>query len=116
MMTCLSRIRVISLGEGINYIVISFDFYIVSKQSRYECKYYDCEKVFADKGSLRKHEMTHGEKQYICPYSTCGKKFLDNSKLRRHLLVHTVREVFTFRERSLLDVSYVGRGSRLILI
>lgn len=51
----------------------------------------DCGKIFGDKGSFRKHLLTHGEKQYICPYSTCAKKFLDNSKLRRHLLVHTVR-------------------------
>ena len=51
----------------------------------------DCGKIFGDKGSFRKHLLTHGEKQYICPYSSCAKKFLDNSKLRRHLLVHTVR-------------------------
>lgn len=89
MTTSWSLIPVTSPGGGINCIV-SWFIYLVSKQSRYECKYYDCEKVFGDKGSLRKHEMTHGEKQYICPYSTCGKKFLDNSKLRRHLLVHTV--------------------------
>ena len=60
------------------------------KNRKYECTTEDCGKIFGDKGSFRKHLLTHGEKQYICPYSTCMKKFLDNSKLRRHLLVHTV--------------------------
>jgi hypothetical protein len=29
----------------------------------YECIYEDCKKLFTDKGSYRKHTMTHGEKQ-----------------------------------------------------
>ena len=39
--------------------------------------------------SLRKHMMTHGERQYLCTVEGCGKRFLDNSKLKRHMLVHT---------------------------
>ena len=69
-----------------------------SRKRGYDCSYPDCGKMFTDKGSYRKHALTHGEKQvrflfkkYPCPYENCGKKFLDNSKLRRHMLVHTVR-------------------------
>lgn len=62
----------------------------IDKLRKYQCDYEECGKIFGDKGSFRKHLLTHGEKQYICPYSSCAKKFLDNSKLRRHLLVHTV--------------------------
>ncbi len=54
-----------------------------------KCK--ECGKEFNDSISLRKHIVTHGEKQFPCPYQECSKKFLDNSKLRRHILVHTVR-------------------------
>eukprot|EP00826_Nyctotherus_ovalis_P039757 TRINITY_DN3842_c0_g1_i20.p1 TRINITY_DN3842_c0_g1~~TRINITY_DN3842_c0_g1_i20.p1 ORF type:complete len:389 (+),score=121.49 TRINITY_DN3842_c0_g1_i20:155-1168(+) len=53
------------------------------------CKYPGCNKAFNDTSSLRKHMMTHGERQYLCPMEGCGKKFLDNSKLKRHMLVHT---------------------------
>ena len=53
------------------------------------CKFPGCNKAFADMSSLRKHMMTHGERQYLCPVEGCGKKFLDNSKLKRHMLVHT---------------------------
>ncbi len=53
------------------------------------CDHPDCRKRFADSSSLRKHIMTHGERQHICPMSECGKRFLDNSKLKRHMLVHT---------------------------
>ena len=56
----------------------------------YACKFPKCDKTFLDGGSLRKHMITHGERQYICPVSGCCKKFLDNSKLKRHMLVHTV--------------------------
>ena len=50
----------------------------------YTCHVLGCGKVFQDQSSLRKHAMTHGERQYICPVAGCGKKFLDNSKLKRH--------------------------------
>lgn len=53
-----------------------------------------CGKVFQDLSSLRKHAMTHGERQYICPVAGCNKKFLDNSKLKRHQLVHTGEKPF----------------------
>lgn len=56
----------------------------------YNCQIHGCEKTFTDSGSLRKHTVTHGDKQFICPVDCCQKKFLDNSKLRRHMLVHTV--------------------------
>ena len=56
----------------------------------YTCKIPGCNKVFTDPGSLRKHTMTHGERQFVCTMQGCSKKFLDNSKLRRHMLVHTV--------------------------
>jgi hypothetical protein len=56
----------------------------------YTCHIAGCEKTFADTGSLRKHTMTHGERQFTCPVQSCCKRFLDNSKLRRHMLVHTV--------------------------
>ena len=53
-----------------------------------------CGKIFQDSSSLRKHLMTHGERQYICPVDGCGKRFLDNSKLKRHQLVHTGEKPF----------------------
>jgi len=53
------------------------------------CKFPGCNKAFGDMSSLRKHMMTHGERQYLCPVEGCGKRFLDNSKLKRHMLVHT---------------------------
>jgi len=55
----------------------------------HKCKYDECGKIFYDIGSLKKHQLTHGERQFICTVEGCGKKFLDNSKLRRHQLVHT---------------------------
>jgi len=53
------------------------------------CRFPGCNKAFSDMSSLRKHMMTHGERQYLCPVEGCGKRFLDNSKLKRHMLVHT---------------------------
>ena len=53
------------------------------------CQHPDCDKRFCDNSALRKHMMTHGERQHICPVPTCGKRFLDNSKLKRHMLVHS---------------------------
>lgn len=50
----------------------------------FTCHVFDCGKTFTDASSLRKHLMTHGERQYICPVEGCGKRFLDNSKLKRH--------------------------------
>ena len=58
----------------------------------YQCPIEDCKKIFYDKSSFRKHQLTHGEKLYEC--KTCGKKFLDNSKLRRHSLVHSGEKPF----------------------
>jgi transcription factor YY len=56
---------------------------------QYICHLEDCQKAFPDHGSLRKHQMTHGERMFTCPVEGCRKKFLDNSKLKRHQLVHT---------------------------
>jgi hypothetical protein len=53
-----------------------------------------CGKIFHDSSSLRKHMMTHGERQYVCAVEGCGKRFLDNSKLKRHQLVHTGEKPF----------------------
>ncbi|TNV73102.1 hypothetical protein FGO68_gene4695 [Halteria grandinella] len=60
----------------------------------YTCHVLGCGKIFQDSSSLRKHLMTHGERQYICPVEGCGKRFLDNSKLKRHQLVHTGEKPF----------------------
>ena len=61
-----------------------------SEEKTYTCRIPGCGKTFSDSGSLRKHTMTHGERQFVCTVQGCNKKFLDNSKLRRHMLVHTV--------------------------
>eukprot|EP01017_Pseudomicrothorax_dubius_P005092 TRINITY_DN111_c0_g3_i5.p1 TRINITY_DN111_c0_g3~~TRINITY_DN111_c0_g3_i5.p1 ORF type:complete len:244 (-),score=52.11 TRINITY_DN111_c0_g3_i5:561-1292(-) len=55
----------------------------------YKCKYDECAKLFTDYTALKKHMLTHGERQFICTWTGCGRKFIDNSKLRRHQLVHT---------------------------
>jgi transcription factor YY len=63
---------------------------IVKKEIKvYKCKHENCKKTFQDQTSLKKHMVTHGERQFICAVESCGKKFLDKSKLRRHQLVHT---------------------------
>lgn len=61
---------------------------------KYQCSFEECSKIFVDSSSLKKHMLTHGERQYICKEEGCGKKFLDNSKLRRHQLVHTGEKPF----------------------
>lgn len=58
----------------------------------FKCTDTDCGKIFEDSTALKKHLVTHGEKQFICP--DCGKKFLDNSKLKRHSLVHSGEKPF----------------------
>lgn len=45
--------------------------------------------MFHDKGTIRKHILTHGEKLFICPIEDCKKKFSEKSKLKRHSLVHS---------------------------
>ena len=60
----------------------------------FTCHVLGCAKLFQDSSSLRKHLMTHGERQYICPVAGCNKRFLDNSKLKRHQLVHTGEKPF----------------------
>lgn len=37
------------------------------------CSYEGCGKTFLDPGALRKHVITHGEKQHVCHYDGCGK-------------------------------------------
>ena len=37
--------------------------FLESRNRVYECIYEDCRKIFNDKGSYRKHQLTHGEKQ-----------------------------------------------------
>jgi len=59
-----------------------------------QCNVPGCGKIFQDSSSLRKHMMTHGERQYVCAVDGCGKRFLDNSKLKRHQLVHTGEKPF----------------------
>lgn len=65
------------------------DKLVKSEPKIYACKFEDCDKVFIDNGSLKKHLALHGEKLFDCPFETCGKKFVDKSKLKRHQLVHT---------------------------
>ena len=63
---------------------------VIKKEPKvYKCKSGNCKKTFQDATSLKKHMVTHGERQFVCKVETCGKKFLDKSKLRRHQLVHT---------------------------
>lgn len=60
------------------------DQILKEEPKRFICPEEDCGKVFPDQASLRKHQVTHGERAYICKVDGCGKKFLDNSKLKRH--------------------------------
>ena len=47
-----------------------------------------------DRKLLRKHLLTHREKQFICHYEGCNKKFYERAKLKRHFLVHTGEKPF----------------------
>ena len=47
-----------------------------------------------DRKLLRKHLLTHREKQFICHYEGCNKKFCERAKLKRHFLVHTGEKPF----------------------
>jgi hypothetical protein len=38
-----------------------------SGKKMYMCPIEDCEKIFPDQGSFRKHQITHGERLFICP-------------------------------------------------
>ena len=60
-----------------------------TSNKKYQCPIDDCQKIFGDQSSYRKHQMTHGERMFICQVQGCNKRFLDNSKLKRHQLVHT---------------------------
>ncbi len=59
-------------------------YFVGEEGGIFTCHVLGCAKLFQDSSSLRKHLMTHGERQYICPVDGCNKRFLDNSKLKRH--------------------------------
>ncbi|CAI2378339.1 unnamed protein product [Moneuplotes crassus] len=65
---------------------------VETPRKRLVCEYEGCNKTFTELSALKKHQLTHGEKNFQC--HQCGKKFLDNSKLKRHLLVHTGEKPF----------------------
>jgi transcription factor YY len=76
-----------SLNEGDS--IDDLDEQQDSVAREYICQIDECNKIFTDFITYRKHLVTHGERLYRCTYDGCNKKFLDNSKLKRHQLVHT---------------------------
>ena len=62
---------------------------VETKVTRFLCLHPGCKKIVKDRKVLRKHLLTHCEKQFVCHYEGCGKKFYERAKLKRHFLVHT---------------------------
>nr|XP_054760197.1 histone-lysine N-methyltransferase PRDM9-like [Lytechinus pictus] len=61
------------------------------RQMRFSCSY--CNKPFADKGNLVKHERRHkGIRPYVC--LTCGRGFATNYSLTQHSYTHTKEKKF----------------------
>ncbi|CAI2358719.1 unnamed protein product [Moneuplotes crassus] len=82
-------------GEKKGISDLDNDLYKKIKKNLFRCNHQvECRKLFYDIPSLKKHLLTHGERQFICRVKGCGKRFLDNSKLKRHQLVHTGEKPF----------------------
>ena len=64
-------------------------------KSRFRCLHPGCTKVVNDRKVLRKHLLTHREKQFMCHYAGCDKRFYERAKLKRHFLVHTGEKPFS---------------------
>eukprot|EP00057_Strongylocentrotus_purpuratus_P003716 XP_003727210.1 PREDICTED: histone-lysine N-methyltransferase PRDM9 [Strongylocentrotus purpuratus] len=61
------------------------------RQMRFTCSF--CNKPFADKGNLVKHERRHkGIRPYVC--LTCGRGFATNYSLTQHSYTHTKEKKF----------------------
>ncbi|KAI5963781.1 uncharacterized protein KGF55_002661 [Candida pseudojiufengensis] len=55
----------------------------------YHCQIPGCVKRYNSKGSLRLHNLSHGDRTYQC--STCDKSFYNHNALREHQKIHTRR-------------------------
>ena len=62
--------------------------------TQFLCLHPGCKKVMNDRKLLRKHLLTHREKQFACHYDGCDKRFYERAKLKRHFLVHTQEKPF----------------------
>lgn len=60
----------------------------------FTCLHPGCNKIMHDRKLLRKHLLTHREKQFACHYEGCEKRFYERAKLKRHYLVHTGEKPF----------------------
>ena len=67
----------------------------VTGVTRFRCLHPGCTKVVNDRKVLRKHLLTHREKQFMCHYAGCDKRFYERAKLKRHFLVHTGEKPFS---------------------
>ena len=67
----------------------------VTGVTRFRCLHPGCTKVVNDRKVLRKHLLTHREKQFMCHYPGCDKRFYERAKLKRHFLVHTGEKPFS---------------------
>lgn len=56
----------------------------------YKCSYENCDKAYAQKGSLIKHIRSHtGEKPFKCHHVGCTKAYVSSTGLDYHLRTHT---------------------------
>ena len=65
-----------------------------SGKTSFLCLFPNCSKMMFDRKVLRKHLLSHGDKQFCCTYDGCEKRFYERAKLKRHFLVHTGEKKF----------------------
>jgi uncharacterized Zn-finger protein len=69
--------------------------FLIEKDVRLKCPYYNCEKKFKIRGNLNIHIKSHtGEREFVCPFPLCGKKFITKGNLDSHINTHTGIKTF----------------------